>query len=507
MNRQIVIMSLLGVLAGIVVGASSVYVLKHDRTDSPAALDDGAEASRTVLYWHDPMVPGTKFDKPGKSPFMDMQLVPVYADESNDGRVHIAAAVAQNLGVRTGMVDRRAFVPSLTAVGGVAFDERHIVVVQSRVSGTVTRLHVKAPLEMVEQGQPLADILSPEWLAAQQEYIALLDVTSAAAREIRDATRERLRVLGVPESAISLIEKTRQVSATTTIYAPIGGTIAELSVREGSSFTGPGALLQINSLATVWVNAQIPESQVGLVPVGSTAKVSATAWPSESFDGQVISLLPTINEQTRTLTARIEVQNKAHRLVPGMFVALKFERPSNVLQLVVPSEAVIMTGQRSAVIVAEDEGKYRVADVQVGGESDGLTAVLSGLNEGDRVVRSGQFLIDSEASLRSTVNRLEAMEETQATSEPANAADDPTHFTSGIITVITPDEVTLSHAPVASLHWPAMTMAFKKPQTGVPPDFRVGDQVNFSFRKEEGGYRLHSISKADTRKSDTERNP
>ncbi|MEX0735253.1 MAG: efflux RND transporter periplasmic adaptor subunit [Steroidobacteraceae bacterium] len=371
--------------------------------------DQPVSGEREVLYWHDPMKPDVKFDKPGKSPFMDMELVPVYADEADgDADVQVSANVVQNLGIRFGKVEKATLSARLQAVGSVAFDEGLLELVQARVDGYVTRLHVKAPLVLVRRGQPLAAIVAPQWLAAQQEYLVLLDARSPSAQSIREAARRRLVVLGVPEAAIRAIETKRATDASTTIYAPIDGAVTELGVREGAAFMPGATLFRINGLSTVWVNAQIPEAHVSTIPAGSTAEVRATAWPGPTFKGQVIALLPDLDRQTRTLTARVAIENPGRKLAPGMYVTLDFTGPPGEPQLVVASEAVIATGERSVVIVAREGGGFDVANVTVGAEQDGRTVILSGLSEGQSVVVSGQFLIDSEASLKSTVSRLDA---------------------------------------------------------------------------------------------------
>jgi Cu(I)/Ag(I) efflux system membrane fusion protein len=363
---------------------------------------------RKILYWHDPMVPGQKFDKPGKSPFMDMQLAPVYADEAGEnGDVRVNPNAAQNLGIRLGKVEKLALSTRLHAVGSVAFDERLVELVQSRVEGYVTGLHVRTPLERVHRGQALAAILAPQWLEAEQEYLALLDADSARAQGLRAAARQRLTVLGVPEPTIRAVETTRKTSATTLVSAPIDGVITELGVHEGAAFMAGASLFRINGLATVWVNAQIPEAKVSMVPIGSAVEAHATAWPGAPFKGQVIALLPQVDPQTRTLTARVALENPDFKLSPGMFVALDFIAPAGEPHLVVPSEALITTGERNVVIVAREGGGFDVVNVTTGVEQDGRTPILSGLKEGQSIVLSGQFLIDSEASLKSSANRLE----------------------------------------------------------------------------------------------------
>jgi membrane fusion protein, copper/silver efflux system len=396
------------VIAALLIGAALGYVFSR-RTEAPAqAHTPGPQAERKVLYWHDPMVPGAKFDKPGKSPYMDMELVPVYSDEQADGGVRIDPNVVQNLGVRLGQAERRTFDVSLNAVGAVAFDESLLEVVQARVAGYVTRLYVKAPLVRVRRGQPLFEILSPEWQAAQQDYLALLDAQSPSVQPIRDAARRRLTVLGVPETTIAAIERTRQPHATTTIAAPVSGVVSELAVREGAAFAEGAPLARINGLGTVWANAQVPEAQVSLVREGAQVSARATAWPGEVFQGRVIALLPDVDPQTRTLAVRVALDNAALKLAPGMFVSLAFSGADTQPRLFVPSEAVIMTGERNVVIVARKDGGFDVADVMVGADAEGKTAILGGLEEGQSIVVSGQFLIDSEASLKSTVERLRA---------------------------------------------------------------------------------------------------
>jgi Cu(I)/Ag(I) efflux system membrane fusion protein len=383
----------------------SQHLMKHDAAVDPAV------AERKVLYWHDPMVPGVRFDKPGKSPYMDMQLVPVYADEarsSEDSGVRVSANVAQNLGIRLGKVEKATLQTALSAVGSVEFDEHLLEVVPARVEGYVTRLFVRAPLERVHRGQPLAEIQAPAWLEAQQEYLALLDAKSEAGQSLRGAARERMIVLGVPEATIRRIESQRRTSATTTIVAPIDGVLSELGVREGTAFMPGTPLFRVNGLTRVWANARIPEAQVSMVPMGVTATARATAWPGVDFKGRVIALLPQIDAETRTLTARVALDNADGKLSPGMFVTLEFASAAGEAQLVVPSEAVITTGERSVVIVVNADGSFAVTGVTPGVEQAGRTAILAGLTEGQSIVVSGQFLIDSEASLQSTVSRLES---------------------------------------------------------------------------------------------------
>jgi len=393
-------------LALLVLGAGGGYWLANFRHEQGSAAPTPGE--RKVLYWHDPMEPNVKFDKPGKSPFMDMQLVPVYADESGpDTGVHVRANVTQNLGIRIAKVEKATIERKLTAVGSVAFDDQLLEVVPARVEGYVTRLFVHSALEKVRRGQALAEIQAPAWIEAQQEYLSLLDAQSDSGRSLKTAARERLRILGIPEATIQRIETQRKTVGTTTIASPIEGVVSELGVREGASFMPGAVLFRINGLSTVWVNARIPEMQLSLVEVGSKVRASATAWPGATFSGKVIALLPQVDADTRTSSARIALDNRAGNLSPGMFVSLELLAPKTEAQLLVPSEAVITTGERTVVIVANTDGTFAPTDVSTGAEQDGRTVILKGLAEGQSIVASGQFLIDSEASLKSAISRLE----------------------------------------------------------------------------------------------------
>lgn len=399
----------LGAVAVLIVGVGAGYWWGH-RQAAPSLTPAAAGATQgEVLYWYDPMVPTQHFDKPGKSPFMDMQLVPKYAEAADQtNAVRVSPALEQNLGIRLGRVERASLPARVRAVGSIAFDERLLELVQSRVDGYITELNVKAPLARVRRGQGLATVLAPQWLEAQQEYLTLLDAQSQSAPALRAAARERLTVLGVPDAVVRSVEETRRANPYTVIRAPIDGVVTELGAREGASFAAGTVLFRINGLTRVWANAQIPEARAAVAVAGSAVEARAAAWPGMVFKGQVLAVLPQVDSQTRTLTARVAIDNREFRLTPGMWVDVDFTEPAAAPQLFVPSEAVITTGRRSIVIVAKPGGSFDVAQVSTGLEEGGKTVILSGLTEGQSVVLSGQFLIDSEASLTATLERLTA---------------------------------------------------------------------------------------------------
>jgi Cu(I)/Ag(I) efflux system membrane fusion protein len=396
----------------------------HATSAKSAALKPGdidPANGKRILYWHDPMTPGQKFDKPGKSPYMDMELVPVYADTGSDrGSVAIDARVQQNFGVRTARVTRGTLATRVEAVGNVGYNERDVAVVQARSNGFIERLYVRAPLDPVRRGQALAEVYVPDWLAAQEEYLSALRIARAdptAFGGLVDAARQRMRLAGMTEAQIARVEATGAVQARTILVAPIGGVVTELAAREGMTVMTGAALFRINGLRTVWVNAEVPETAAAHVRPGTRVQATATALPGQAFDGKVGAILPEVNATTRTLKARIELANPHGHLVPGMFARVDFARSEAKSVLLVPTEAIIPTGKRTVVIVAQAGGRFAPVDVEIGAESDGHTEVRTGLNEGQAVVVSGQFLIDSEASLRATVNRM------GAASAPAHAND------------------------------------------------------------------------------------
>jgi Cu(I)/Ag(I) efflux system membrane fusion protein len=414
---------------------------------------------------------------------MDMDLVPKYADEETAaGGVTIDPRVAQNLGVRTAEAARGRIARRVEAVGGVVWNERAVFVVQARSGGFVEKLHARAPLDPVAKGQPLVELLVPDWAAAQEEYLLLRGGGKEAG--LAEAARNRLRLLGMSEEQIGLLEKTGQTQTRITLYAPIGGVIAELGVREGMTVASGAVLFRLVDLATVWVNAEVPEAQGSWLKPGTAVEARVPSSPDQVFRGRVSAILPEVNAATRTLRARVELANPGGRLKPGMFATLAFAGSAGGEALLVPSEAIIRTGARSVVIVAEAEGRFRQQDVEVGFESGGRSEIRSGLSEGDKVVVSGQFLIDSEASLRATGTRMEGASRI--------------YRAHGEIESVGSSGLVIRHGDVPSAGMGAMTMPFLASREVVPPGLAPGDRVRFEFTAESGGqFRITTIAPAD----------
>jgi Cu(I)/Ag(I) efflux system membrane fusion protein len=499
MNRRVII-SIIGGLVVLAVTGTGAYRLgvragAHDAAPAATAAPGVDKTGRKVLYWHDPMVPGQRFDKPGKSPFMDMDLVPVYAEEGQaEGGVAVSPGVRQNLGIRIAEARKGPLASTLDAVGNVAFNERDLVLLQARGSGYVEKLFVRAPLEQVAKGQALLQLYVPDWVAAQEEYLAIKRMPAGAdTAGLLDAALQRMRLVGMTEQQVRQVSARSQVSPRITVTAPVDGVVSELSVREGMTVALGTPLFRINGLRTVWVNAEVPESAAAQVQPGMAVRATSPAFPGTEFSGKVEALLPDVNTATRTLKARIELANPGGKLVPGMFATIHLAPAQSRETLLVPSEAVIQTGTRAVVITAPGEGKFAAVEVVTGAEANGQTEVVKGLSEGQKVVASGQFLIDSEASLRGTLQRLGGTAAPEPMpAMPANAA---THRATGKVEQIAKDEVTISHGPVPSLNWGPMTMGFALPAGGLPKDIKVGDTVQFEFQKGDRGFKIVSMSR------------
>lgn len=449
---------------------------RHISAGLKAGDTDPVTGSR-ILYYHDPMVPASKFDKPAKSPFMDMMLVPVYGqNESDQGKVTVSPRIQQNLGVRTASVTEGTLSPSVSAVGSIAFNERDQAIVQARATGYVERLYVRATLDRVSKGQPLVDLYVPEWIAAQEEFLAIRRMQGADLAPLVDGARQRMRLAGMTDEQIGRVETSGRAQARITLTAPVGGVVVELLAREGMTVMPGATLFRINGLSTVWANAEVPESQAALVRPGTRVQARSPAAPGTTFEGKVQAILPEVNPATRTLKARLELANPGARLVPGMFVSMQFMDMRADKVLLIPTEAVIQTGKRTVVMLAEENGRFRPADIEAGIESGGQTEVKRGLQAGQRVVVSSQFLIDSEASLKGVESRLNELP------KPAAADTAPRYEAEAKIEALEKDAITLSHGPIAALKWGPMTMEFKPPPAkDLPRNMAAGDRVTFEF--------------------------
>ena len=365
-------------------------------TTAPATSATAGPASAAKpkpLYYYDPMVPQEHYDNPDSLSSMGMKTIPKYPDASATGPaakpgISIDPSAMQNLGIRIATATTGMLAGALDATGTIDFNQRDVAIIQSRAAGFVQRVYNRAPGDVIARGAPIADLLVPEWGGAQAEYEA---VRRTGDRALTAAAAQRLRLLGIPGG-------TPRGRGMTTVRSPIAGVIQTLDARQGVTLATGQTLAQVNGLATVWLNAAVPEVRASAIKVGQTATAELAAFPAEHFTGRIIAVLPTTQADSRTLTVRIELRNPNGRLRPGMFATVHLGGTSDTA-LLVPSEAVIRTGTRTLVMLAEDKGRYRPAEVKTGRDAGGRTEILAGLALGEKVVASGQFLLDSEASL------------------------------------------------------------------------------------------------------------
>ncbi|HDR9037945.1 TPA: efflux RND transporter periplasmic adaptor subunit [Burkholderia contaminans] len=451
------------------------------------------KTGRKVLYWHDPMVPNQHFDKPGKSPFMDMQLEPVFADEGGGSTgIKIDPGLQQNLGIRYATVRRQETTGGFDAVGTTQFDESRTDVVQSRVTGYIDRLYASAPMQRVAKGAPIASLFVPDWLAPQEEYLALRRGWMDGS--LLDASRARMRALSIPDGLIAALDRTGKAQTHIVLTSPEAGVVSELNVRDGAMVTPGQTLAKISGLSKLWLIVEIPEALALDARPGLTIDATFPGDPTQHFTGRIREVLPGISTSSRTLQARLELDNSALKLTPGMLMRVRVGGQKAVPRLLVPSEAVITTGKRSVVILKNADGRLQPVSVTVGNDVGNETEVLDGLKDGDTVVASGQFLIDSEASLKSVLPRLEGGAGANASapaSAPASAVQ--TYETTGKVEKVTATDITFSHQAVPALGWGAMTMAFNKPAPNAFPDVKVGQPVHFVFKQTDDGYQLTKV--------------
>ncbi len=461
------------------------------------AGDIDPRTERRVLYWHDPMVPGKRFDAPAKSPFMDMMLVPMYAapggssaDAGDPGSLSVSSRIQQNLGLRTAEVVRGTLSPQVEAVGAIAWNEREQTVVQARATGYIEKLQARAVYDRVAAGAALAELYVPDWVAAQEEFLALRRMPGEGLGPLVDGARARMRQAGMSAEMIALVEQTGQLQPRITLRAPTTGVLSEVNAREGMTVMAGATLFRIQGTATVWAQAEVPESQGALLRPGSRVTATSPALPGERFAGQVQALLPEVDATTRTRKARLELGNPGGQLVPGMLLQMQFLQLRERQALLVPTEALLRTGQRTLVMLAEAENRFRPVEVTLGLEAGDQTEVVNGLAAGQRIVVSSQFLIDSEASLRGLETRLNqaGIPSPAAPATPAARKAPPVYTSAATVKALAGDMVTLDHPPIASLKWPAMTMDFRLPPAAQRPagGLKPGDQLNIEFQLGDG---------------------
>ena len=376
-----------------------------------------APAGKRVLYWYDPMKPEAHFDHPGKSPFMDMELVPKYAEEApvagaappGFSVVRIPLERRQEIGVTTAKVERRTVGGAVETNGVVAEDEARVHAVNAKFSGYLERLYVDRTGQPVRRGQPLLSVYSPDLVATEREYLLAIEnarrlsgssstETASDARALVEATRQRLRLWDIPDAEIDRIERTGRVSKDLTLSSPVSGVVLKKDALPGLAITAGMPLYTIADLSTVWVLADVYQSEMAMVAPGAGAEIAASFLPGEAFRGRVDFVYPTLSEDTRTVKMRIVIPNPKGFLKPGMFVRVSLAGRGRET-LAVPRSALIQTGERQIAFVEQSAGVYAPREVKTGTQGKDFVEVLTGLSEGDTVVTSANFLIDSESRI------------------------------------------------------------------------------------------------------------
>jgi membrane fusion protein, copper/silver efflux system len=402
-------------------GMDLVPLYADEAVPSRQGAKGPSSGERKILYWYDPMHPQYKAEKPGKAPDCGMDLVPKYADEQTasmaPGSVMIAASKQQLIGVRTTEAKRESLVRDVRTTGQITADETKIAHVHVKINGFIEQVFVDYVGQLVKKGQPLFTLYSPDLVSTQEEYLIakrgektlstseFAEVAQGSQSLLR-STRERLKLWDISNEQIKKLDETGEVSRTLTFYSPITGFVVDRKAFPQTSVTPDTELYTVSDFSTVWVNADIFEYEVPFVRVGQHAEMQLSYYPGKTWNGHVSFIYPTVDPTTRTVKVRMEFRNPDFQLKPQMFadVDLKINYGN---QIVVPQEAVLDSGKEQRVFVAKGDGYFEPRHITTGAKLDGKVVVLSGLNAGETVVSSGNFLIDSESRLKGDMNSMQ----------------------------------------------------------------------------------------------------
>lgn len=455
---------------GMVFGGLGLYFTLPSFTQNPSGANgEGIKensANNEPLYWVAPMDPNFKRDKPGKSP-MGMALVPVFEDgASNDspGTVEVDPVTINNLGVKTQTVKSIIPFDTIRAFGQVSFSEDAIVHIHPRVEGWIETLHVRNQGEYISQGEPLYSLYSPELVNAQEELLIALGQNNNA---LISAVKSRLMALNAPSSLIDRLQKKREVERTITFTAPQSGFVSTLNIQAGFYVSPSTTMLAIANMEQVWVIADIFASDAGKVEIGQIAQITSEHLPNTEISASIDYIYPTLNMNTRTMRARFVVDNPDLTLKPDMFTTVVIEAQPMQMEnmkrrVVVPQQAIIRTGQDERVVLALGDGKFKSIHVQLGSVYDKGVEVVEGLEEGDEIVISAQFLLDSESSISSDFMRMTPSTDAVYNEDVEVPANSISAWTSAIVNEVMLSErmVNLTHGPLDAFNMMGMTMNF-----------------------------------------------
>ncbi|MFT3847366.1 MAG: efflux RND transporter periplasmic adaptor subunit [Propionivibrio sp.] len=463
-----------------------------------------AKKERKLLYYRNPMgLPDTS-PTPKKDP-MGMDYIAVYegedeasaADEASANLVKITTDKVQKLGVRTEPATVRALDKMVRAAGRVEPDESRTFAISPKFEGYVERLHVNVTGQPVGKGQALFEAYSPELVAAQREYAiaaqgveALKDAgaqTQAGMQQLAESSLLRLKNWDVSEGQLKKLAKSGEIRRTVTFSSPVSGIVTEKKALQGMRFMPGEELYQVTDLSSVWVVADIFEQDIGLLTQGVKARVTINAYPGKVFEGKVSYVYPTMKEETRTVPVRIELPNPGLLLKPAMFAQVEVPVAAQATAVTVPLSAVIDSGTRQIVLVQRGEGRFEPREVKLGARSDTSVEVLEGVKEGEPVVVSANFLIDAESNLKAAVSGFgqSASGDTKAQS----AAKSTSHHAEGTVEEVNAKAgtISLSHGPIDSLKWPAMTMEFTLANSSLAANLKPGARITAEFVERQPG--------------------
>ncbi len=483
----IVVVLMLGVLGGIGVQRYWLDMQGMDMRAAPAGQN------KEILYYRNPMTPTITSDKPKKDS-MGMDYIPVYADgaENKGGgnaaddvaTVTVSPTVVNNMGVRTAPVERGPLARRIDTVAYVGYDEDKLRHVHIRTEGWVENLLVKFVGARVEKGDLLFELYAPKLVNAQEEYVQALNTGN---KFLLPASRARLRALGVPDDLIDRLAQTRKVEQRVKTFADQDGVVQELNIREGMFIDPATEAMSLVDLSGVWVMADVFEQQLAWVEPGQQAEMRLAAMPGRIWKGQVDYIYPSLDPTTRTLKARLRFANPGELLKPNMFADVTIFAGAKDAALSIPREALIRTGAGQRVILALGDGKFAPREVKAGIEAGERIEITDGLKEGEKVVISGQFLIDSESSVQASLTRMTPAITPELTEDAAPATTEKIAQGTGVVKAVDASKVNISHGPIEALRWPPMTMDFRWGDPAQAAGIKPGDAVEFEFHEGEGG--------------------
>jgi len=382
-----------------------------------SAVATTPKGERKIKYWRAPMDPTYISDEPGKSP-MGMDLIPVYEDEVAEGAISIDPITVQNMGLRTALVQTGGLIRTIRTVGDVDYDEKKLYIINSKTTGWIEKLYVNTTGEIVEKGQPLLEIYSPELVSTQEEYLSALENYRAledspyeearkGALELLNSTRKRLEYWDIDEGQIEELKRNGELKKTLSLYSPANGVVLHKNAVEGAHVKAGSDLFRIADFSTVWVLAHIYEYELPYIKLGQKAKMSLSYLPGEGFQGKVIYIYPYLDQKTRDVKIRLEFPNPGYRLKPEMYANVVIESELPGERILIPEEAVIRSGKREIVFVDVGEGKYAPREITTGVSGQGdLVEVRKGLLAGEIIVVSGQFMLDSESKTQEAIQKM-----------------------------------------------------------------------------------------------------